>query len=70
MKIGDEKIPIYCFSLILSRSRKRAISFSKSCDGEAIYEAIHLLFKKVGGVTKELLIDNPKALVDSNIIGN
>lgn len=70
MKIGDEKITVYCFALILSASRKKAILFSKSCDGEAIYEAIHLLFKKVGGVTKELLIDNPKALVDSNSIGN
>ncbi|MDZ4957006.1 DDE-type integrase/transposase/recombinase, partial [Clostridium perfringens] len=66
MTIGGEKITVYCFSLILSASRKKAIIFSRSCDGEAIYEAIHLLFKKFGGVTKELLIDNPKALVDSN----
>lgn len=66
MYIGGEKIQVYCFSLILAASRKKAIIFSKSCDGEAIYEAIHLLFKKIGGVTKELLIDNPKALVDAN----
>lgn len=70
MTIGGEKITVYCFSLILSASRKKAIIFSKSCDGEAIYEAIHLLFKKFGGVTKELLIDNPKALVDSNKAGD
>ncbi len=70
MTIGGEKITVYCFSLILSASRKKAIIFSKSCDGEATYEAIHLLFKKFGGVTKELLIDNPKALVDCNKAGD
>ncbi|MEW8963524.1 IS21 family transposase [Paraclostridium dentum] len=66
MYIGGEKTQVYCFSLILAASRKKAIIFSKLCDGEAIYEAIHLLFKKIGGVTKELLIDNPRALVDTN----
>lgn len=70
MKIGSEKVTVYCFALILSASRKKAILFSKSCDGEAIYEAIYLLFKRFGGVTKELLIDNPKALVDSNTVGD
>lgn len=69
MYIGGEKVTLYCFSLILAASRKKAIIFSKSCDGEAIYEAIHLLFKKIGGVTKELLIDNPKALVEVNKSG-
>lgn len=68
MCIAGEKITVYCFSLILSASRKKAILFSKSCDGEAIYESIHLLFKRIGGVTKEILIDNPKALVIQNKI--
>lgn len=66
MKIAEEKQVIYCFAMILSASRKKAMIFSKSCDGEAIYEAIHELFKELGGVTKELLIDNPKALVLEN----
>lgn len=66
MKINGEKITVYCFSLILSASRKKAIVFSKSCDSEAIYEAIHILFKKLGGVTTEIIIDNPKSLVISN----
>ncbi|GAA0679083.1 IS21 family transposase [Clostridium cadaveris] len=70
MNIASEKITVYCFSLILSASRKKAIIFSKSCDGEAIYDSIYLLFKKIGGVTKELLIDNPKALVNSNKSGD
>ncbi|WP_346939236.1 IS21 family transposase [uncultured Clostridium sp.] len=69
MEIGGERIMVYCYSLVLAASRKKAILFSKSCDGEAIYEAIHLLFKKVGGVTKEILIDNPKVLVESNKSG-
>lgn len=69
MYIDGQKITLYCFSLILAASRKKAIIFSKSCDGEAIYESIHLLFKKIGGVTKELLIDNPKALVEVNKSG-
>ncbi|QAA33502.1 IS21 family transposase [Clostridium manihotivorum] len=66
MWVGGEKIKVYCYSLILAASRKKAIIFARSCDGEAIYESIHLLFKRIGGVTKELLIDNPKALVVSN----
>ena len=70
MDIANEKITVYCFALILSASRKKAIIFSKSCDGEAIYNSIHILFKKIGGITKELLIDNPKALVKSNTKGN
>lgn len=70
MEIDNEKITVYCFLLILAASRKKALIFSKSCDGEAIYDAIYLLFKKIGGVTKELLIDNPKALVISNKKGD
>ncbi|NKF08834.1 transposase [Clostridium gasigenes] len=69
MYISGDKITVYCFSLILAASRKKAILFSKSCDGEAIYESIHLLFKRIGGVTKEILIDNPKALVLENKVG-
>lgn len=69
MEIGGERIMVYCYSLVLATSRKKAILVSKSCDGEATYEAIHLLFKKIGGVTKEVLIDNPKGLVESNKLG-
>ncbi|MEG0309228.1 MAG: IS21 family transposase [Clostridium sp.] len=69
MDIGGERIMVYCYSLVLAASRKKVILFSKSCDGEATYEAIHLLFKKIGGVTKEILIDNPKVLVESNKLG-
>ena len=35
-------------------------------DAEAIYEAIQELYEDLGGVTLELLIDNPKALVIEN----
>lgn len=63
MYISGEKITIYCFTMVLSYSRKKAAICSKSVNGISIYEAIQDLFIELGGVTKELLIDNPKALV-------
>lgn len=57
---------VYCFSLILAASRKKVICFSLKQDATAIYEAIQDLFDELGGVTLELLIDNPKALVLEN----
>jgi len=68
--IGEKLTEVYCITMILSASRKKAIVFTKSVDGNSIYEAIHELFKDLGGVTKELLIDNPKTLVISNTPGN
>ena len=52
--------------MILAACRKKAICFSLKVDAESIYEAIQELFEDLGGVTKELLIDNPKALVLEN----
>lgn len=57
---------VYCFSMILAASRKKAVCFSKKDDSLAIYEAIQELYEDLGGVTLELLIDNPKALVIEN----
>lgn len=57
---------VYCFSLILAASRKKAVCFSLREDADAIYEAVQELFDELGGVTKELLIDNPKAFVIEN----
>lgn len=59
-------ITVYCFSMILSASRKKAVCFSLKADAAAIYEAIQELFEDLGGVTLELLIDNPTALVIEN----
>ena len=64
--VGGRERKVYCFSMILSASRKKAVCFSLSDDAAAIYEAIQELFYDLGGVTLELLIDNPKALVISN----
>lgn len=64
--IGSRYHKVYCFSMILSASRKKAVCFSLNSDGDAIYEAIQELFHDLGGVTLELLIDNPKALVIEN----
>lgn len=63
MFIADVEIKIYCFTMILSYSRKKAAICSMAVNGVAIYEAIQDLFIELGGVTKELVIDNPKALV-------
>ncbi len=64
--VGNQYRKVYCFGLILATSRKKAICFSLKVDGEAIYEAIQELFEDFGGVTLEILIDNPKALVIEN----
>lgn len=66
MDVGGNKIKIYCFTMVLSYSRKKAAICSKAVNGLCIYEAIQDLFKALGGVSRELLIDNPKALVTSH----
>ncbi len=66
MEIGGRIRNVYCFSMILACSRKKAVCFSLKDDADAIYEAIQELFAELGGVTQELLIDNPKALVLEN----
>ncbi|MCR5324439.1 MAG: hypothetical protein K6E85_14365 [Lachnospiraceae bacterium] len=57
---------VYCFAMILAASRKKAVCFSLKEDADAIYEAVQELFDELGGVTLELLIDNPKAFVIRN----
>lgn len=63
MEIGGKKSKIYCFTMVLSYSRKKAAICSKAVNALSIYEAIYELFGMLGGVTRELVIDNPKALV-------
>ncbi|MDP4182569.1 MAG: IS21 family transposase [Bacillota bacterium] len=67
MVIGNEIRRVICFSMILSYSRQKSMVFSLSEDADAIYEAIQELFEDLGGITAELVIDNPKALVIENI---
>lgn len=66
MIVGGRERKVYCFAIILAASRKKAVCFSLSVDADAIYEAIQELFEDLGGVTLELLIDNPTALVIEN----
>ena len=66
MVIGSRERKVYCFAMILAASRKKAVCFSLREDADAIYEAIQELFEDLGGVTLEMLIDNPKALVIDN----
>jgi transposase len=64
--VGGRERKIYCFAMILAASRKKAVCFSLKSDAAAIYEAVQELFEDLGGVTLEMLIDNPKALVIEN----
>lgn len=64
--VGSRYRKVYCFAMILAASRKKAVCCSLNVDAEAIYEAIQELYEDLGGVTLELLIDNPKALVIEN----
>ena len=66
VSVNNQIRSIYCFSLVLAASRKKAVCFSLTVDAESIYEAIQELFEELGGITQELLIDNPKALVIDN----
>lgn len=66
MAVGGRERKVYCFSMILAASRKKAVCFSLKSDAESVYEAIQELFGDLGGVTRELLVDNPKALVIEN----
>ncbi len=66
MVIDNEIKEVYCFTMVLCACRMKAIVFSLTCNAEAIYEAIQELFEDLGGVTQELIIDNPKALVIEN----
>jgi len=68
--VDNQIMKVYCFSMILSSSREKDIVFSLTVDGDAIYEAIQDLFTEFGGVTQELVIDNPKALVTNNKQGS
>ena len=70
MVVGGTERKVYCFAMILAASRKKAVCFSLKVDAAAIYEAIQELFDDLGGVTLELLIDNPKALVIENDPGS
>jgi transposase len=68
--VDNQITKVYCFSMILSSSRAKDIVFSLTVDGDAIYEAIQDLFSSFEGVTQELIIDNPKALVIDNNQGS
>ena len=66
MMVGGRIRKVYCFAMILAASRKKSMVFSLKEDSDAIYEAIQELFEDLGGVTLEMLIDNPKSLVIEN----
>ena len=70
MVIGNEIRNVICFTMILASCREKSIVFSLTEDADAIYEAIQELYEDLGGVSAELIIDNPKSLVIENEKGS
>ena len=66
LEVGFRIRTVYCFTMILSACRKKAVCFSLLSDANAIYKAIQELYDELGGITLELVIDNPRALVIDN----
>ncbi len=67
--INNSPNTIYCFSLVLASSRLKVMACSLKMDGPAVYKAIEELYFQLGGITVELLIDNPKTLVTEHLEG-
>ena len=61
--IGGILTKVYVFSLILGFSRFRHYFASLEVTQAAIFEALEEGLKHLGGVPREILFDNPKALV-------
>lgn len=67
--INGNYVTVYCFSLILSFSRYKAMVCSLRMDADAVHKAIEDLYCKLDGVTIELMVDNPKALIIEHLEG-
>lgn len=51
MMVSGRYQTVYCFSMILAASRKKAVCFSLKADADSIYEAIQEMFDELGGAT-------------------
>jgi len=63
VNLGGVLTRVVLFCLILSYSRRKHYSASLDENQGSIFEALEESFHHFGGVPKEILIDNPKALV-------
>ena len=66
VQIGDEKIKVHLFVATLGYSRRSFVKPFRNETQESWFEGIDEAFRHFGGVPKEILIDNPAALVKTN----
>lgn len=66
VNINGRKVNIILYSMILGYSRKKAVCVGFDEKAATVYQAIEICFRKLGGVTEKLLIDNDKSMVIKN----
>lgn len=67
--VNGTYVTVYCFAMVLSYSRYKAMVCSLRMDADAVHKAIEDLYFKLDGVTIELMVDNPKALIIEHLEG-
>lgn len=65
VEIGGRLCEVAVFGFVLGYSRKKRYSAALSKDQGAVFEGFEDCLAKMGGVPKEILIDNPKCFVIS-----
>jgi transposase len=66
VQIGGEWVKVHIFTATLGYSRRQYVQAFRSETQSSWFEGIEGAFRHFGGVPKELLVDNPKALVTHN----
>ena len=66
VQVGGEKVKVHLFVATLGYSRRSFVKPFRNETQESWFEGIDEAFRHFGGVPKELLIDNPAALVKTN----
>jgi transposase len=64
--IGGAKLRAYLFVVTLGYSRRSHIRAFRNERQESWFDGLESAFTKFGGVTEEVLVDNPRALVVGN----
>src|SRR5262245_23585753 len=63
VEIGGVKLRVYLFVATLGYSRRSHIRAFRNERQESWFDGLESAFTKFGGVTEEVLFDNPRALV-------
>ncbi len=67
--VNGTYVTVYCFAMVLSYSRYKAMVCSLRMDADAVHKAIEDLYFKLDGLIIELMVDNPKALIIEHLEG-